>query len=157
MSDNVKEIAGKTYAESEDVKRVAEVVIAKNSLNLQNARIRYVEVGPKISKGVAAVCKKASPYAEFFGDCDFTISVSQDVWKLLTEEVREILILHELQHVNSKITKSGVIKFSVRDHNVKDFKNIIDKHGIDWCTTMYEAMLKTLDEKEKLNFDDMKW
>lgn len=157
MSDNVKEINGKTYAESDDVKRVAEAVIAKRSLNLQNARVRYVEVGPKISKGVAAVCKKASPFAEFFGDCDYTISVSQDLWKLLTEEVKEILVYHELLHIKTKMTRTGDIKYCVRDHNVKDFKNIIDQHGIDWCNTMYDQMLKTLDEKEKLNFDDMKW
>jgi hypothetical protein len=62
-SVTAKDIAGKTYTESEEVKRIAEAVIAKRNLNLMGARVRYMECSPKIAKTTCAKCSKVGTYA----------------------------------------------------------------------------------------------
>ena len=48
-----------------------------------------------------------------------------------TEEQIRILLLHELMHV--QITKDGNEEvYSVRPHDVEDFREIIERYGMDW-------------------------
>lgn len=62
------------------------------------------------------------------GDCTITIYEENNVG--MTEEQLRILMFHELLHIEvSEDYKS----FKIRQHNVQDFREIIDRFGMDWA------------------------
>ena len=158
VPSGAKEVAGKEYVESEDVKAVADKIIKDKAVDVSGVSIRYIEVHPKISTYVAAKCIKAGPLVKYFGDCDIVVQVSGDYWAALSDRAREILVYHELKHINKDNSKAKM-KLTINDHNVKDFRCIIDEYGIDWVDEVYDGILNTFDEeqREKVKTEKIKW
>lgn len=121
---------------SDNLKKVAEkVILDGNHLSLGNAKISYILVSPNISKNVAGRCIRTNNELNFFSDSDYIIEMSEDIWNALNTDTQEILMLHELMHIQCLMDdKSGDWKFGMRDHNIQDFSSIINKFGIDWIS-----------------------
>ena len=98
MSDKLN-VGKKTYEVSSDVETVAKKVVTSKVMELEPAVIKYVKVYPNITKKVAGRCILAHPMIKLFGDCDYVIQVSGDLWDELDEDRKEILMYHELLHV----------------------------------------------------------
>ena len=132
MSDKLN-VGKKTYEVSPTVEILAKKVVTSKNMELEPAVIKYVKVYPNITKKVAGRCILAYPMIKLFGECDYIIQVSGDLWDELDEDREEILMYHELLHVKPVFSeKTGEWKFTLRDHDIQDFYVIIKQHGIDW-------------------------
>jgi predicted metallopeptidase len=146
---NGEVIAKKKYVLSPELVRVAQQVIAENAdLTLGPARIKYMLVYPLISKKIAGKCVKAQPLVTFFGQADYVVQISGELWEVLDEVQRQILVYHELLHVAPKFNpKTKTYSFGLRDHDVSEFREVIDKHGIGWLDDV-ENIMAELNSKD---------
>lgn len=136
-------IKNKRYELSEEMCRVAREVFEEKMLDIRPARVKYVLVYPNIAKTTAATCTLASNMVNFFGECDFIISASGDLWDALSPDLRSILMFHELLHVVcTQNEKTGDWKFSLREHDVQEFKEIINLYGIDWLDELKATFIE---------------
>ncbi len=133
------------YEESEVVKRMATRMIEEHHEHLRRARIAYVmkkvdeEKEPAPAKpgrfGKARKIARArlvpAMYCLLTG-CDFIIEVDEEVWNRLSLEQHEAVIDHELCHCMKD--EKG---WYVRDHDVEEFRAIIDRHGF-WKESLHE-------------------
>lgn len=131
--NEVLEEKKKRYEVSEDVEKLANKVIADKNLDISPARIKYVLVYPHINKKTAGRCIMARPMVKLFGECDYIIQFSGDLWDKLDDDRKEILMYHELLHVLPVMNdRTGEWNFKLRDHDIEDFSIIIKKHGTSW-------------------------
>ena len=121
---------------------LAKEVMEAEKLDLHPAKLKLIKEYPYISKKTIGKCIKASKELKFFGQFDYLIKFSGDVWDMLDDKTRYILMYHELLHAYPKQNdKTGEVDYKIMDHNVKDFNKIISKFGIDWFNN-----LKTITE-----------
>lgn len=95
----------------------------------------------KKSKGklVLGECEKINPKYKWAIPCDFTITLYEPNIVNLSKDQLQILIFHELLHVGIE-EKNGDIHYSVRPHDIEDFRTIIDRFGLDWNIPEWEAL-----------------
>jgi hypothetical protein len=130
-------MAKKLFIEDDDLEKLGNDVIAENRMDVGGATIKYLLVSPHISKTCIARCIKPSNELKHFGNFDYLIEFSEDVYEGMTEEIRKIVMFHELRHIFLKTNKkTGELEFTLADHDVKDFYAIIEKHGIDWFNSL---------------------
>jgi len=126
----------KTYEKSDEVRQVGNEVIQKfnpNNLRSSFAKIEYLLVYPNINKKTVARCIKVNNSMNFLTGLNYIIEVSGELWDKIDVDVRENLLWHELLHAYPQTNdKTGEVDYKIRDHDIKDFAAIIDKHGIDW-------------------------
>lgn len=86
-------------------------------------------------KAVFGECRKVPDYYKCFIPYDFLITVYETNTTLFrfTDEQYHILLYHELQHVGVEYNQDGEPCYSVRPHDVEEFRSVIEKHGIDWA------------------------
>lgn len=123
----------KEFEVSDELKKLAEDIIASEKLDISPARVEYLLVHPEISKTIAGRCIRTSKELKFFSSYDYLIEISATLWNALDDSTRYILMLHELKHILPIMDeKTGEWKYDIRKHDVEDFSDIIKKHGIDW-------------------------
>lgn len=83
-------------------------------------------------KIIHAECEKVSEKYKWGIPCDFTITVFEPNVEGMTDEQIRILIFHELLHVGITFDSDGAETYSVKPHDLEDFKLIIDRFGTDW-------------------------
>lgn len=88
----------------------------------------------KVSRGkiIYAQCEKIAEKYKWGIPCDFTITVFKPNVEDFTEEQMRILIFHELLHVGIDVNDDGEETYSIRPHDLEDFKEIIDRFGTEW-------------------------
>ena len=122
------------FEQSKDLAELAKVVIAENAdlKHLDNPSLRIVYMycdKDKTSNGkkVYADTTKLNDKTKAVAGCDFIITFYKQICSTLDEAKMKILMYHELRHVGFK---DG--KFSIVPHEVEDFKNIVERHGMNW-------------------------
>ena len=103
-----------------------------------HAVIIYLESDyAKTSKGklVFGQCEKVADKYKWGIPADFTITVFEPNVQKFTEDQIRILLLHELLHVGIDKKADGSESYSIVDHDIEDFKLILDKYGTDWSRT----------------------
>ena len=83
-------------------------------------------------KIILGQCERVADKYKWGIPCDFTITIFEPNIEGLTEEQLRILILHELLHVGVEFSNDGTEKYSVKPHDLEDFKLIIDRYGTEW-------------------------
>ena len=83
-------------------------------------------------KKILGQCEKVADKYKWGIPCDFTITVFEPNVEGMTEEQLRMLIFHELLHVGIEYNADGTETYSVRPHDLEDFKLIIDRFGTDW-------------------------
>lgn len=149
MSD-ILEFKKKRYEISQELETLAQKVILDKHLDLDNIKIKYILVYPGISKKVAGRCVLSNPMIKLFGDCDYIIQMSGDLWNALDNNRQKILMWHELLHVfpvNNE--KTGELDYKLRDHDIKDFNVIIQAEGIGWFNELKTLFLSVYDLEPK--------
>lgn len=137
-------IKNKRYELSPEMQVYAEAVLQEKMLAIDPARVKYVLVYPNINKTTAATCLVANNMVNFFGDTDFIISASGELWDALSPNLRSILMYHEILHIAcSQNEKTGEWKFGLRDHDVKEFREIILAYGIDWLDDLRATFIES--------------
>lgn len=129
------------YLPAPDVKKVADVVIAKIYDNLLPARITYLfRTKPAMKRGrtVLVEAKKASSLQQFMNRCDFILIVNQDEWSGQSNAWKEALVDFGLAHFNvQKTTKKDketgedydVVSYSLNPYDIEDFTEVSIRRG----------------------------
>lgn len=119
---------------SEELKQLGETVIAENKefkpITDSNCRIAYLYCDKeKTSNGkkVYADTTKVNDKTKTLANADFIVTFYKKTCSALSEEKMKILMRHELKHIG---IKGG--KFSIVPHDVEDFSDIIEQHGMNW-------------------------
>lgn len=88
----------------------------------------------KITSGkkILGQCEKVADKYKWGIPCDFTITIFEPNVEGMTEEQLRMLIFHELLHVGIEYNVDGTETYSVKPHDLEDFKLIIDRFGTDW-------------------------
>lgn len=91
----------------------------------------------KTSKGklVFGQCEKVADKYKWGIPADFTITVFEPNVQKFTEDQIRILLHHELLHVGIDKKADGSESYSIVDHDIEDFKLILDKYGTGWSRT----------------------
>lgn len=131
MADNrhISEEYAKIGAELIDTEDV--LIDIKNS----QATIVYLTSDyEKKEKGrlVLGQCERVADKYKWGIPADFTITLFEPNMKGKSQEAIRRIILHELLHVGIDFTQDGSESYSVRPHDIEDFKYLIDKYGTDW-------------------------
>lgn len=125
----------KEFEVSDELKKLADTVISEQNLDVSPGRVSYLLVYPNIAKTVAGRCIKTSKELSFFSGNDYLIEMSGELWDSLDDNVRYVLMTHELKHIMPVMNdKTGEWKFEIRRHDVEDFSSIIKAHGVDWIS-----------------------
>lgn len=104
----------------------------------------------KKSKGrtVFGECEKVPDKYKWSVPADFTITIYEPNIVGFTDNQLRILILHELLHVGIEWNGDGTEKYTVRPHDIEEFRTIIDRYGIDWELPRWEAIDDGTEEGE---------
>ena len=76
-------------------------------------------------------CEKVPDRYRWIIPYDFTITLFEPNIERLDDEQIRILLLHELMHVGIDVDGNEETYYVVA-HDVEDFRDIIDKYGMDW-------------------------
>lgn len=125
-----------TCEQSSEYAAIADEVI-RNTPSLNWILEEDISIGylvsdfPKKSNGkiVFGTCRKIPDRDRWAIPYDFVITVYEpnvDGW---TEEQKRILMHHELLHIGMG---NGQAKYKTVPHDIEEFREIIDKYGIDW-------------------------
>ena len=109
-----------------------ELAYIKNS----SVKITYLESdqSKKADKDklVLGECEKVAAKNRWAITSDFTITLFKNNLVGLSPEQIKIVLFHELLHVGIEPGPEGIEIYSVRKHDLEDFKLIIDKYGTEW-------------------------
>ncbi|WP_445666094.1 putative metallopeptidase [Fodinibius sp. AD559] len=144
--------SNKQLMESPEIAKIAETVIERESLDFGPASIGYFLVYPNLSKYKAAKCKKASREVEYYSGHNYLIEISGEMWDMLDQKTREMVVFHQLLHVDPVYkAKNQEWKMKVRKPDFSDFYEINDKYGNDWYKTVQATVssLYDLDPKRE--------
>ena len=105
-------------------------------------RIIYLESDSTKKSGadvlVHGECEKIAAKNKWAIPADFTITLFVKNNVGMREDQIRTLIFHELLHIGITPGADGDEIYSVRDHDLEDFKVIIDRYGTDWASTKKE-------------------
>lgn len=142
----------KQLMESPEIEKVAKDVIEKYKLEFGPAEVGYLLVYPNISKQKAAKCMKATREVKHYSGNDYIVEVSGELWDMLDSKTKEMVIYHELLHVDPSFkTKNQEWKMNLRKPDFSDFYTINDKFGNEWYKTVQAtaSSLYDLDPKQE--------
>lgn len=148
-------IKSKTYTVSEELQTLCEAIIDERNIEVADARIRYELVYPNISKKVAGKCIPGNPRMRFYGECEYIISMSGELWDSLDENRKYILAYHELLHILVVMNdKTGEWDYKIRKHDIEDFSMLTNEFGTEWFTELkaINSSLYDLDPKQSDDF-----
>lgn len=146
------EVRGKQYMESEELARLAQTVITDHGLDYGPAEIGYYLVYPTISKKKPARAFVTPPLVKFYSSNDFALLISGEVWDMLDDDTRKMMLLHQLLHFDATYnSKKAIWKYSIRKPEYTDYYQIADKFGSEWHKTIQATMssLYDLDPKQE--------
>ncbi|MGM0589188.1 MAG: putative metallopeptidase [Bacteroidota bacterium] len=149
--DSIK-LNDKQLMESPEVEEMAAKVIEQEKMEFGPAEIGYFLIYPNVTKSTAAKCVKASREVKYYSGNDYLIEISGELWDMLDDDTRYMLLYHELLHVDPVYkAKKQQWTFKKRQHDFGDFYEINDKHGNEWYKTVQATVssLYDLDPKQE--------
>lgn len=88
------------------------------------------------SKVVYGQCERVADKNKWAIPCDFTITVFEPNVEGFSDEQLKVLIFHELKHIGIEKRDDGTEKYSIVPHDLEDFREVIDRFGVDWDKTI---------------------
>lgn len=124
-----------SYALSLDYAEIAEEIIKEKRKDILalGISVGFITSNKEKKYGrtklVLGECKKVSDLQKVFCPYDFLIIIYEANCAGLSDDQMKILIWHELNHIGID-PKNG--DFYVKPHDVEEFDDIINAHGIHW-------------------------
>jgi len=138
--------SNKQLMESPELETIAKRIIEREKLEFGPAEIGYFLVYPNLSKYKAAKCVKASREVKYYSGNDYLIEISGEMWDMLDEKTREMVLFHQLLHVDPTYkAKNQEWKMKVRKPDFSDFYEINDKYGNEWYKTVQATVSSLYD------------
>ena len=94
----------------------------------------------KGSHKVFGLCEKVPEKYKWAIPCEFTITIFDQNISDFSDEQLRVLIFHELLHIGIDGDR-----LYIREHDLEDFKEIIDRFGTHWSEPGWEQMELNLD------------
>lgn len=136
----------KELIESPEMLEMAIKVIETHKINLGPAQVGYLLVYPNISKQRAAKCVKASREVKYYSGHDYLIEVSGELWDMLDNDTKKMLLYHELLHIDPVFkAKNQEWKMQLRRPDFSDYYEINDKFGNEWYKTIQATVSSLYD------------
>ena len=142
----------KQLMESPEIEAISKKVTTDFKLDFGPAEVGYFLVYPHISKQKAAKCMKATREVKHYSGNDYLIEVSGELWDMLDSKTKEMMIYHELLHLDPTFkSKTQEWKMNLRKPDFADFYTINDKFGNEWYKTIQAtaSSLYDLDPKQE--------
>ena len=122
------------YKKDDELEALGKKVIENNPVfdALKYCRIGYLYADKeKTSKNktVYADTEKLSDKMKALAPYDFVITFYEPSCKDLPPEKMEILMYHELRHIGYDAVEGTC---TIIPHDLEDFKDIVEKYGVDW-------------------------
>lgn len=138
--------SNKQLMESPEIEAIAERVAERENLEFGPAEIGFFLVYPNLSKYRAAKCMKASREVKYYSGNDYLIEISGEMWDMLDEKTKEMVLLHQLLHVEPVYkAKNQEWKMKIRKPDFRDFYEINDKYGNEWYKTVQATVSSLYD------------
>lgn len=119
---------------ADDLKALAESIILKMSdltfifdLGIKVGYVRNYQRKQDKGKSVNADCRKVNKVYGAYIPFDFIITFYEQNIFYMSENQKKILMYHELRHIG--IGERG---YTVENHDVEDFSDILQRYGIGW-------------------------
>lgn len=129
-----KQLSLVDYEVADDLRELGEKIItAMPELSVirdYDAKIGYVrsyEAKKDKGRSINADCRKINGTFTAYLPFDFIITFYEPNVYHMSENQKKILMLHELRHIG--IGERG---FRIENHEVEDFRDILDRFGIEW-------------------------
>lgn len=136
----------KELIESPEILEMATKVIETHNINLGPAQVGYLLVYPNISKQRAAKCVNASREVKYYSGHDYLIEVSGELWDMLDNDTKKMLLYHELLHIDPVFkAKNQEWKMQLRRPDFSDYYEINDKFGNEWYKTIQATVSSLYD------------
>ncbi len=123
---------------SEIARELIETEDALLDIRNSQATIVYLSSEHKKKSGdklVLGQCEKVADKYKWGIPADFTITVFEPNIEGFSDEQLKMLLFHELLHVGIEFNADGSETYSIKQHDLEDFKLIIDRFGTDWSKT----------------------
>ena len=120
---------------SEIARELIETEDALLDIRNSQATIVYLSSEHKKKSGdklVLGQCEKVADKYKWGIPADFTITVFEPNIEGFTDEQIKMLLFHELLHVGIEFNADGSETYSIKQHDLEDFKLIIERFGTDW-------------------------
>src|SRR5699024_903749 len=125
---------------------VAKEVIEKEGIELGPAEVGYFLVYPNISKKRAAKTKKCNKELIHFSGLHYLIQISGELWDMLDEETRYMVVWHQLLHLNPVYkAKNQEWVFKIQKPEYSDYYEIADSKGSEWHRTVQATVSSLYD------------
>lgn len=106
------------------------------------------------NQNVHGRCIRCSSELMHYAGVDYIIEISKLTWDLLDDKAKYLLVYHELLHIKIEYEENkDEYKFKLRKHNIEDFREIIERHGVSWLSFV-EQTKKKPDNIEEDSDDD---
>lgn len=91
---------------------------------------------PKRSNGrtVFGECERVADKNKWAIPADFLVIVYEPNCLGMDDEHLSRLLFHELLHVGIEHDKDGNEKHAIRPHDLEDFRECVDRWGVDWIS-----------------------
>lgn len=129
-----KELSLTDYEVADDLRELGEKIISAmpelSVIRDYDAKIGYVRsYEAKRDKGrqINADCRKVNGTYTAYFPFNFIVTFYEPNVYHMTENQKKILMLHELRHIG--IGERG---FRIENHDVEDFRDILERFGIEW-------------------------
>lgn len=129
-----KELSLPDYEVADDLKELGEKIVnimpELHVIRDYDVRIGYVRsYEAKKDKGrqINADCRKVNGTYTAYLPFDFIVTFYEPNIYHMSENQRQILMLHELRHIG--IGERGL---RIENHDIEDFRDILERFGIEW-------------------------
>lgn len=127
LSSKYEELAKeviKEHAELADI-TCSSVRIAYLTSNLEKKSSKETKVNGQ--------CEKVQNKNKWAINYDFTITIFEPNVFGWSRDMLKILLYHELLHVGIDRKEDGSEEYHVVDHDLEDFKMVIEQYGVNWA------------------------
>lgn len=145
-------ITNKQFMEVDELKTLATEVIDDQDIELGPAAVCYFLTYPNISKKRAAKVTKCNRKLKFFSGFDYIIEFSGELWDMLDDETKYMMMWHQLLHLNPTYkAKSNEWVMKKRKPTYTDFYEINQSQGTEWHKTVQatQASLEDLEPEDE--------
>jgi predicted SprT family Zn-dependent metalloprotease len=163
-------MAGVYFKEATEVKEIAEKLIDKYHPHLQDAKDVIGYYFREGSSDWAGKAKKCTAFERYVTGNMLFVFINAEAWERMSYEQRLALVDHELCHFSRKSTKEVDPKtnewvtiyenkndpdsWSIREHDVEEFSDVIKRHGL-WDTGIEKFAAAVREADYQMSLDDI--
>jgi hypothetical protein len=163
-------MAGVYFEEANEVKEIAEELIDKYHPHLKDAKELIGYYFRDGASDWAGKAKKCTAFERFVTGKMLFVFINSDAWKAMKHDQRVALVDHELCHFSRKSIqdvdpKTGkwiniydpedkAESWSIREHDVEEFSDIIKRHGL-WDTGIEKFAAAVREADYQMSLEDV--